>query len=76
MAVFQKKSGGGAKGLNLPNTLEETRVVDKYLGIFVLKLQQKSDFYAKGVYLAYVPVLLPKVCRLDGTWRHFTPKSP
>ena len=34
MAVFQEKTGG-AEGLNLPNILEETRVLDKYLGIFV-----------------------------------------
>jgi len=35
VAVFQDITGGGANGLNLPIFLEETRVLDKYLGIFV-----------------------------------------
>ena len=33
MAVFHEKAG--AKGLNWPIILKETRVLDKYLGIFV-----------------------------------------
>ena len=32
---FQKISGGGAKALNMPSILEETRVYDYYLGMFV-----------------------------------------
>jgi len=32
---FQEKSGGKAKGMNLPSILEETRVLNKFLGIFV-----------------------------------------
>ena len=35
MAVFQEKSGERAKGIDLSSILEETRVLDKYLGTFV-----------------------------------------
>ena len=36
MAVFQERwGGGGAKRLKLPSILEEKRVLDKYMGIFV-----------------------------------------
>ena len=34
VAIFQEESKGG-KGLHLPSILEETRVLEKYLGIFV-----------------------------------------
>ena len=34
VAVFQEKSGG-ARGLNLPSIFEETRVLEKKMGLFI-----------------------------------------
>ena len=80
---------GGAKGLNLPSILEETRVVDKYwkpLSITRVfhekrcmrksRLKRKSDFLIKKSSIwPLVSLLSLKICRLGGTWGAVCPSN-
>ena len=79
---FQEKLGEGAKGLNLPSILEETRLLDKYLGIFVdciffhkkrctreLRLKQETTFLLKNrVFGLGFHHFCREIARSFGTW--------
>ena len=78
VVIFQEKSRE-AKGLNLPSILEKI-----HIHVFLIRESvQKIEFHAKKlfsyqtiVYWAFGSLLLPRICRLHGTWGHFVTLPP
>ena len=58
---------------NTREFLSCTRVFHKRKIYMELSFRQKVIFLSKDFYSAFVPLLLPRICRLDGTLRALSP---